>query len=129
MPSLRHENIGRAAFLGGLLVGWLVFALLGGKCTGCVPSAGNLILQTEAAAGRHLHHWVLFLFLIALVLLVVWVAEGEFNPYVKALLGFATGAMLTGFRYTDWRHFHKVRVTPARDSSIVYTPNRLAGKR
>ena len=110
------------AFALGLLAGLAVFLLFGGRCTGCVPAAGNLILQTRADGGRHLHHWVLFSLLGLLVLVTVLLSSGSFTPPVTFLLGFALGSVLTGFRYRDWKDFHHVAVTP-RGKSVVYQTN------
>tara|TARA_B110000046_G_scaffold71921_1_gene79789 strand:+ start:494 stop:757 length:264 start_codon:yes stop_codon:yes gene_type:complete len=80
-------------FIVGTVTGYLFGCFIGGDTEGV---HGRIHFEWFIrATGLHLHHWLIFL----LILIVHMLVYDEWNPYVD---GFLTGGIIHGLTYRDW---------------------------
>lgn len=87
-----------APSVGGYLIGFIVSTLIWGETEGSVGLLPNLRI---ALGGKEvlLHHWMLFLILLALVLIF----RSQFSTKLfYFLLGAIIGGLHQGLTYKDW---------------------------
>ncbi len=87
-------------FATALLIGFVLFWILGAGKAGEEPKLGaNLVLYRKNGRCFHVHHWMVFCGLIALV----YAARLDWPRWaLLGALGFAVGASLEDLRYPDW---------------------------